>query len=97
SGGTAPINYTWTVENETISSGTDRTLAYTNSGTALSIFVRVTAKDANFTQATSSSFKTNITLPGYWKLATYRGHRSPFLNSQSEWRVALSVTERAGL
>jgi pimeloyl-ACP methyl ester carboxylesterase len=63
-GGTAPISYTWTVENETIDTGTSSGLAYTNTGTQYSIFVRVTAKDANNTSVTSSSFKTNVTLPG---------------------------------
>ena len=53
-----------TVEGMTINSYTDRTLAYTNTGSAPSIFVKVTAVDANYTQATSSSFKTNLTLPG---------------------------------
>ena len=64
SGGTAPINYTWTVENTTINTDTSRTLSYYNMGSAPSIFVKVTAKDVNYTQATSS-FKTNLTLPGY--------------------------------
>jgi hypothetical protein len=63
-GGTAPINYEWTVEGQTINTGTDNRLFYTNSGSAPSIFVKVTAKDVNFSSKASSPWKTNLTLPG---------------------------------
>ncbi|HJQ10666.1 MAG TPA: hypothetical protein VJ840_06495 [Gemmatimonadaceae bacterium] len=64
SGGVTPIVYQWTVENWSENTGTDNHLYYTNTGTAPSIFVRVTATDANGSTKTSSSYKTNVYLPG---------------------------------
>jgi hypothetical protein len=63
-GGVAPVTYVWTVEGETISTDTSSQLAYTNSGNAFSIFVGVTATDANGSHTTSSNRKTNVTMPG---------------------------------
>jgi hypothetical protein len=63
-GGTAPYTYAWTVENGSYNTGTNSQLVYTNQGSALSIFVKVTITDANGTYATSPQFKTNLHLPG---------------------------------
>jgi pimeloyl-ACP methyl ester carboxylesterase len=64
SGGTAPITYSWTVEEDSQNTWTDNHLYYTNTGTQPSIFVRATATDAHGVVVSSNSFKTNITLPG---------------------------------
>jgi subtilisin family serine protease len=63
-GGVPPITYGWTVEGYSQNTGTDNHLYYTNTGSAPSIFVQVTATDSRGVVATSSNFKTNVTLPG---------------------------------
>jgi subtilisin family serine protease len=63
--GVAPITYAWTAEGYSENTGTDNHFYYTNTGSAPSIFVQVTATDSRGFVATSSNFKTNVTLPGY--------------------------------
>lgn len=68
-GGIAPITYAWTAEGYSENTGTDNHFYYTNTGSAPSIFIQVTATDSRGVVATSSNFKTNVTLPGYcWPL-----------------------------
>jgi hypothetical protein len=63
-GGVAPITYAWSAEGYSENPGTDNHFYYTNTGSAPSIFVQVTATDSRGVVATSPNFKTNVTLPG---------------------------------